>query len=125
MNSRENSPLGFSVPRCSARVFPLIRDIFARKILYISAPDSTFSIFSRSDSRILSANILAFLATSSVSSERNASEKRINTTKNVVTDISESVIGIVGVIGLTSVRNASKNRNFFSRNEITRENNQR
>lgn len=82
-------------------------EIRARKILYISPPERTFSTFSLSDSRIFRANILAFLSASTVSSERNASENRINIVRNVVTKKSDIVMGIVGVSGLTSVRRAS------------------
>lgn len=50
----------------------------------------------------------AVLVLSMTSFDRKAREKLANTRKNTVTEMSDIVIGRVGMSGLTSVRMASK-----------------
>jgi hypothetical protein len=75
---------------------------------YIRAPDPIiFPTLSLSASRIFIAYIFAVRVESIINFERKASEKLENARKKMVTEIRESVIGMVGVSGFIRVRIAS------------------
>ena len=60
------------------------------------------------------AYILAVSLVSTMSRSRNASEKRRKNTKKLVIEMSDRVIGIVGVSGLTSALTQSNNEKYLS-----------
>lgn len=70
--------------------------------------------FARSESSILMAYILAVSLVSTMSRSRNASEKRRKNTKKLVIEMSDRVIGRVGVRGRTSDLTQSNNEKYFS-----------
>ena len=71
---------------------------------------------------MLSAYILALSVASMASSERNERENMTNTRKNVVTDTSDIVIGMVGGRGLTSVLSPSNKGKSRVRIEVASQN---
>ena len=118
LNSRVYSLLGLLTQRCSSRVRPLTREIRDLITLYTSAPLSTGVSCGRSESRILMAYILAVSRVSTISRSRNASEKRRKKTKKLVIEMSDNVIGIVGINGRTSALTQSNSEKCLSRNLI-------